>query len=323
MVRSARRGARPGRCAAASTCCSPTSVLRRHSAAAAGWPRWPTSAAARGRRTRGRTATASSRTSTPRSRSRRARSSRCRTTRRPGRPSGATGCCRRRSRSPPTARSRRRPGPGLGVEPDLDALEQLAGRLMEIARSCCASPGERSRSRRCELDPPKAGEVLVRVAAAGVCHSDVRLADGELGDGRWPMVLGHEGAGVVEAVGAGVDARRAGRPRRVLLRPVVRRVPRVPRRAAERSAGRRGERRLARDADGRHERLLAADGTPLQHGLMTACFAERAWSRAAGAVPMPDDAAAVAGRAARLRRRHRHRRRAQRRARRASARRVA
>ena len=51
------------------------------------------------------------------------------------------------------------------------------------------------------LDPPRAGEVLVRIVAAGVCHSDVRLADGELGDGRWPMVLGHEGAGVVEAVG--------------------------------------------------------------------------------------------------------------------------
>ena len=55
-----------------------------------------------------------------------------------------------------------------------------------------------------ELDPPGQGEVLVRVAAAGVCHSDVHLADGLLGEGRWPMVLGHEGAGVVEEVGDGV-----------------------------------------------------------------------------------------------------------------------
>ena len=55
-----------------------------------------------------------------------------------------------------------------------------------------------------ELDPPKASEVLVKVVAAGVCHSDVRYADGDLGAGRWPMVLGHEGAGVVEAVGEGV-----------------------------------------------------------------------------------------------------------------------
>ena len=61
-----------------------------------------------------------------------------------------------------------------------------------------------------ELDPPKAGEVLVRVAAAGVCHSDVRLADGELGDAKWPAVMGHEGAGVVEAVGDGVADLRPG-----------------------------------------------------------------------------------------------------------------
>ena len=54
------------------------------------------------------------------------------------------------------------------------------------------------------LAPPRRGEVLVRVAAAGVCHSDVHLADGALGDGRWPMVLGHEGAGVVVAVGEDV-----------------------------------------------------------------------------------------------------------------------
>ena len=60
------------------------------------------------------------------------------------------------------------------------------------------------------LDPPRAGEVLVRVAAAGVCHSDVRLADGDLGDGRWPTVLGHEGAGVVEAVGPGVGGLSPG-----------------------------------------------------------------------------------------------------------------
>ena len=41
------------------------------------------------------------------------------------------------------------------------------------------------------LDPPRAGEVLVRVAAAGVCHSDLHLAEGHLGGRRWPIVLGH------------------------------------------------------------------------------------------------------------------------------------
>ncbi|MGH2930392.1 MAG: alcohol dehydrogenase catalytic domain-containing protein, partial [Solirubrobacteraceae bacterium] len=60
------------------------------------------------------------------------------------------------------------------------------------------------------LEAPRAGEVLVAIAAAGVCHSDVHLADGSLGAGRWPMVLGHEGAGVVEAVGEGVTGLAPG-----------------------------------------------------------------------------------------------------------------
>ena len=76
---------------------------------------------------------------------------------------------------------------------------------MRIRAVVLREPGRPVAVEEVELDPPKAQEVLVRVAAAGVCHSDVRLADGELGEGRWPMVLGHEGAGIVEAVGAGVD----------------------------------------------------------------------------------------------------------------------
>jgi S-(hydroxymethyl)glutathione dehydrogenase/alcohol dehydrogenase len=51
------------------------------------------------------------------------------------------------------------------------------------------------------LDPPARGEVRVRIAAAGVCHSDLHLAEGGLGEDRVPTVLGHEGAGVVDAVG--------------------------------------------------------------------------------------------------------------------------
>jgi S-(hydroxymethyl)glutathione dehydrogenase/alcohol dehydrogenase len=72
-----------------------------------------------------------------------------------------------------------------------------------IRAAVLRAPGE-VRVEDVELDPPRPGEVLVRVAAAGVCHSDVHLADGALGEGRWPMVLGHEGAGVVEQVGGDV-----------------------------------------------------------------------------------------------------------------------
>jgi alcohol dehydrogenase (nicotinoprotein) len=60
-----------------------------------------------------------------------------------------------------------------------------------------------------ELDPPKTGEVLVRFVASGLCHSDEHTRTGEL-TGRLPLVGGHEGAGVVEEVGAGVTRLKAG-----------------------------------------------------------------------------------------------------------------
>lgn len=59
------------------------------------------------------------------------------------------------------------------------------------------------------LDGPQAGEVLVKIAASGVCHSDLSVMDGTL-PLPTPIVLGHEGAGVVEAVGPGVASVRAG-----------------------------------------------------------------------------------------------------------------
>jgi S-(hydroxymethyl)glutathione dehydrogenase / alcohol dehydrogenase len=60
-----------------------------------------------------------------------------------------------------------------------------------------------------ELDPPRRDEVLVRIAATGICRSDLSYVDG-----KWPIplpiVLGHEGAGTIEAVGEGVDRARVG-----------------------------------------------------------------------------------------------------------------
>ena len=54
-----------------------------------------------------------------------------------------------------------------------------------------------------DLDGPKAGEVLIRYVAAGLCHSDEHLRHGDIVP-RFPLVGGHEGAGVIEAVGEGV-----------------------------------------------------------------------------------------------------------------------
>ena len=61
-----------------------------------------------------------------------------------------------------------------------------------------------------ELDDPRDGEVLVRMVASGVCHSCLHAADGPWADTPTPMVLGDEGAGVVEAVGPGVRSVQPG-----------------------------------------------------------------------------------------------------------------
>jgi S-(hydroxymethyl)glutathione dehydrogenase/alcohol dehydrogenase len=61
-----------------------------------------------------------------------------------------------------------------------------------------------------ELAEPRAGEVLVRLAACGVCHTDMYTASGADPSGYAPAVLGHEGAGVVESVGEGVSSLAPG-----------------------------------------------------------------------------------------------------------------
>jgi alcohol dehydrogenase (nicotinoprotein) len=60
-----------------------------------------------------------------------------------------------------------------------------------------------------DLDGPRDGEVLIRYTHAGLCHSDVHIAHGDL-EARLPMVLGHEGAGIIEEVGPGVTRVKVG-----------------------------------------------------------------------------------------------------------------
>jgi S-(hydroxymethyl)glutathione dehydrogenase/alcohol dehydrogenase len=157
---------------------------------------------------------------------------------------------------------------------------------VKIRAAVLHEPGRPVSIEAVELDEPKAAEVLVRVAAAGVCHSDVHLADGVLGDGRWPMVLGHEGAGVVERVGEGVTHVRAGDRVGFCFVPSCGscRFCRAGKPNLCGPAGENSVRGTLMDGTGR---LRLGDGTPLQHGLMTACFAEHTVVAAAGAVPLP------------------------------------
>ena len=61
-----------------------------------------------------------------------------------------------------------------------------------------------------DLDGPKAGEVLVRIVATGVCHTDAFTLSGADPEGLFPVILGHEGGGIVQEVGSGVTSVRAG-----------------------------------------------------------------------------------------------------------------
>jgi len=82
---------------------------------------------------------------------------------------------------------------------------------MEMKAAIFRKPHEPLTIESVEIDKPSGREVLVRTAATGVCHSDLHVVDGQ---GRWPLdrpiVLGHEGAGVVESVGADVSTLSPG-----------------------------------------------------------------------------------------------------------------
>jgi Zn-dependent alcohol dehydrogenase len=71
------------------------------------------------------------------------------------------------------------------------------------------STGAAAVVRELALIDPRAGEVRVRMLASGVCHSDLHVRDGEW-ERPTPIVMGHEGAGVIEAVGPGVTTHRVG-----------------------------------------------------------------------------------------------------------------
>jgi len=61
-----------------------------------------------------------------------------------------------------------------------------------------------------DVEPPRKGEVLVRIVATGVCHTDAYTLSGADSEGNFPAILGHEGGGIVEAVGEGVTSVEVG-----------------------------------------------------------------------------------------------------------------
>ncbi len=81
---------------------------------------------------------------------------------------------------------------------------------MKIRAAICWEPQHPLEVDEIDLDGPHAGECLIRLAATGVCHTDAYTMSGRDPSGLFPAVLGHEGAGVVEEVGPGVNSLRPG-----------------------------------------------------------------------------------------------------------------
>ena len=129
------------------------------------------------------------------------------------------------------------------------------------------------------LPDPGPGQVRVRIAAAGVCHSDLSLSDGTLAQ-KWPAVLGHEGAGTVEAVGEGVTGVVPGQHVILNWAPACR----------ECWFCLQGEPHLCEHALDGAARPYAelTDGTPVHPGLGCGAFAEATVVPARAVVPLPD-----------------------------------
>lgn len=124
-----------------------------------------------------------------------------------------------------------------------------------------------------ELEPPGQGEVLVRIAAAGLCHSDLSVINGDR-PRPLPMVLGHEAAGVVEEIGPGVDDLKKGDHVVLVFVPACGHcLPCMQGRPAlcEPAATANGVGTLLSGA-----RRLHRDGEPLNHHVGVSAFAEYA-----------------------------------------------
>ncbi|MGQ4878839.1 S-(hydroxymethyl)glutathione dehydrogenase/class III alcohol dehydrogenase [Billgrantia sp. LNSP4103-1] len=81
---------------------------------------------------------------------------------------------------------------------------------MKSRAAVAVEPGKPLELTEIDVAEPKAGEVLVRIKATSVCHTDAFTLSGADPEGLFPSVLGHEGAGIVEAVGEGVTSLKPG-----------------------------------------------------------------------------------------------------------------
>ncbi len=81
---------------------------------------------------------------------------------------------------------------------------------MDVRAAVAMAAGEPLALETVQLDGPRAGEVLVEIKATGLCHTDAYTLSGDDPEGLFPSIMGHEGAGVVVEIGAGVTSVQPG-----------------------------------------------------------------------------------------------------------------
>lgn len=156
--------------------------------------------------------------------------------------------------------------------------------MREIQAAVIGQAGEPTTIEILTLDGPKAGEVLVRMTASGVCHSDLHVRDGHW-ERPGPIVMGHEGAGIVEAVGEGGDPEVVGRPVALSWLAPCLRCRECQRGRQWLCSGSPGPRHT--QADGT-TRLTRPDGSPVLAYCSIGTMATAQVVPATAAVPLPD-----------------------------------
>ncbi|XP_044158307.1 alcohol dehydrogenase 1-like [Bufo gargarizans] len=85
-----------------------------------------------------------------------------------------------------------------------------AGKVIKCKAAVCWAPKQPLSIEEIEVAPPKAHEVRIKIVATGICRSDDHILKGEITDMKYPVILGHEAAGIVESVGEGVTDLKPG-----------------------------------------------------------------------------------------------------------------
>jgi Zn-dependent alcohol dehydrogenase len=144
-----------------------------------------------------------------------------------------------------------------------------------------AEPGTRPAVEEITLDPPGANEVQVRVEACGVCHSDLHVIETDGWGMKFPILLGHEGAGIVEEVGPDVTIVAPGD--RVVI------AWRAPCGDSCPACLRGDQRRCSNNLRAKRRMHRASDGALLTPVLRCGTFADRVIVHEACAVKVPEE----------------------------------